>query len=205
MSRRFFEGAALAAPLPAMLVTCRDKDGRDNVMTAAWTGIINTRPPMAYVSIRPERLSCGIIRESGEFVLNLTVSKMARETDFCGMKSGRKTDKLRKCGFTLTAAETVKCGVIEQSPAALECRVSREIELGSHIMFIADITGVTVDERFIDSKGKINFGQAGLMAYSHGEYFALGRKLGDFGFSVRKKRQETAKRRQGLDNEKRRR
>ncbi len=170
-----------------MLITCRSAEGRDNVMTAAWTGIVNTRPPMAYVSVRPERFSCGIIRERGEFVINLTTSKMAWETDFCGMKSGSKTDKAKKCKFTLLPAETVDCAVIGQSPAALECRVTREVELGSHIMFIADITGVTVDERYIDSKGKINFGQAGLMAYSHGEYFALGRKLGDFGFSVRKK------------------
>ena len=187
MSRKFFKGSALAAPLPAMLITCRSPEGRDNIMTAAWTGIVNTRPPMAYVSVRPERFSCGIIRERGEFVMNLTTSKMAWETDFCGMKSGSKTDKAKKCKFTLLPAETVDCAVIEQSPAALECKVTREIELGSHIMFIADITGVTVDERYIDSKGKINFGQAGLMAYSHGEYFALGRKLGDFGFSVRKK------------------
>ncbi|MDE7293015.1 MAG: flavin reductase family protein [Oscillospiraceae bacterium] len=187
MSRKFFKGSALAAPLPAMLITCRSPEGRDNIMTAAWTGIVNTRPPMAYVSVRPERFSCGIIRERGEFVMNLTTSKMAWETDFCGMKSGSKTDKAKKCKFTLLPAETVDCAVIGQSPAALECKVTREIELGSHIMFIADITGVTVDERYIDSKGKINFGQAGLMAYSHGEYFALGRKLGDFGFSVRKK------------------
>lgn len=188
MSRRFFPGAALAAPLPAALVTCRSGEGRDNVMTAAWTGIVNTRPPMAYVSVRPERFSCGIIRERGEFVINLTTSKMAWETDYCGMKSGSKTDKINKCKFTLSSAQTVDCAVIEQSPAALECRVTKEMSLGSHIMFIANITGVTVDERYIDSKGKINFGQAGLLAYSHGEYFALGRKLGDFGFSVRKKK-----------------
>ena len=156
MSRKFFKGAALAAPLPAALITCRSSEGRDNVMTAAWTGIVNTRPPMAYVSVRPERFSCGIIREKGEFVINLTTSKMAWETDFCGMKSGSKTDKAKKCKFTLLPAETVDCAVIGQSPAALECKVTREIELGSHIMFIADITGVTVDERYIDSKGKIN-------------------------------------------------
>ncbi|MCM1577709.1 MAG: flavin reductase family protein [Ruminococcus sp.] len=191
MSRRAFPGATLAAPLPAVLITCRGADGRDNVMTAAWTGIVNTRPPMAYVSVRPERYSCGIIRERGEFVINLTTSKMAWETDFCGMKSGRKVDKIKKCRFTLCNAETVDCGVIEQSPAALECRVAKEIELGSHIMFIADITAVTVDERYIDSKGKINFNQAGLLAYSHGEYFALGRKLGSFGFAVGSKKKET--------------
>lgn len=187
MSRRFFKGSALAAPLPAMLVTSR-YEGRDNVMTAAWTGIVCTRPPMAYVSVRPERASFKMIKESGVFVLNMTTSKMARETDYCGMKSGARVDKLTKCRFTLINSETVDCGIIEQSPAAMECRVAREIDLGSHVMFIADIVGVSVDERYIDSKGKFNFGQAGLLAYSHGEYFSLGRKLGDFGFSVRKKK-----------------
>lgn len=187
MGRKFFKGGAMAAPLPAALVTCADKNGGRNVLTAAWTGIVNTRPPMAYVSIRPERHSCGIIRETGEFVINLTTSKMAKEVDLCGMKSGRNTDKFALCRFTTEKAKTVDCPVICECPLSIECKVSREIELGSHIMFIADIMGVTVDERYVDSKGKINLQQAGLMAYAHGEYFALGRKLGDFGFSVRKK------------------
>ena len=130
---------------------------------------------MAYVSIRPERHSYAIIKETGEFVINLTTSKMARETDLCGMKSGAKLDKFTKCHFETEKAQTVDCPVILQCPVSLEC------------MFIAAITGMSVDERYVDSKGKINLQQAGLMAYSHGEYFALGRKLGDFGFSVRKK------------------
>ncbi|MGN0637463.1 MAG: flavin reductase family protein [Huintestinicola sp.] len=187
MGRRFFKGGALIAPVPAALVTCGSEDGKRNVLTAAWTGIVNTRPPMAYVSIRPERHSHGIIMETGEFVINLTTSKMAKEVDFCGMKSGSKSDKFAKCGFETVKGETVSCPVILASPLSLECRVRSFEELGSHTMFIADITGVTADERYIDSKGKINLQQAGLMAYSHGEYFALGRKLGDFGFSVRKK------------------
>ena len=165
MGRQYFKGGTLMAPLPAALVTCGSGDGR-NVLTAAWTGIVNTRPPMAYVSIRPERHSYAIIKETGEFVINLTTSKMARETDLCGMKSG---------------------AVILQCPVSLECKVRIANDLGSHTMFIAVITGMSVDERYVDSKGKINLQQAGLMAYSHGEYFALGRKLGDFGFSVRKK------------------
>lgn len=187
MGRVFFKGGALAAPLPAALVTCGSEDGKRNVLTAAWTGIVNTRPPMAYVSVRPERHSYNIIKETGEFVINLTTSKMAKEVDFCGMKSGAKTDKFAKCRFTTQKAETVSCPVICECPLSIECRVRSMTELGSHTMFIADITGVTVDERFVDSKGKINLQQAGLMAYSHGEYFALGRKLGDFGFSVKKK------------------
>lgn len=186
MSRTFFKGGTLAAPLPAALVTCGEEGGRRNVLTAAWTGIVNTRPPMAYVSIRPERYSHGIISETGEFVINLTTSKMARETDLCGMKSGNRLDKFAKCKFTTVKAETVSCSVICECPLSIECKVNRAIDLGSHTMFIGDITGVTVDDRYVDSKGKINLQQAGLMAYAHGEYFALGRKLGDFGFSVRK-------------------
>lgn len=192
MGRIFLKGGTLAAPLPAVLVTCADENG-SNVFTAAWTGIVNTRPPMAYVSVRPERHSHGIICRTGEFVINLTTSKMAKEVDFCGMKSGAKIDKLKKCRFETEKARTVSCPVICQSPLSIECKVRERIDLGSHTMFIADITGVTADEKYVDSKGKINLQQAGLMAYSHGEYFALGRKLGDFGFSVRKKRKEAGK------------
>lgn len=187
MARKFFPGGALAAPLPAALVTCGEEGGKRNVLTAAWTGIVNTRPPMAYVSVRPERYSHGIISETGEFVINLTTSKMAKEVDLCGMKTGAKLDKFAKCRFTTQKGETVDCPVILECPLSIECRVRDKHDLGSHTMFIADITGVTVDERYIDSKGKINLQQAGLLAYSHGEYFALGRKLGDFGFSVKKK------------------
>ncbi len=187
MGRRFFKGGAMMSPLPAVLVTCGSME-KGNVMTAAWTGIVNTRPPMAYISVRPERHSYGIITETGEFVINLTTSKMAKEVDFCGVRSGAQTDKLKKCRFAIQCAQTVSCPVISESPLALECRVRDRIELGSHTMFIADITGVTADEKYIDSKGKINLCQAGLLAYAHGEYFALGRKLGDFGFSVRKKK-----------------
>lgn len=193
MGRIFLKGGTLAAPLPAVLVTCGSIDGEKNVFTAAWTGIINTRPPMAYVSVRPERHSHGIIGRTGEFVINLTTSKMAKEVDLCGMKSGAKMDKFQKCRFETEKAHTVSCPVICQSPLSIECKVRDRLELGSHTMFIADITGVTADERYVDSKGKINLQQAGLMAYSHGEYFALGRKLGDFGFSVRKKHKGAGK------------
>lgn len=186
MGRVFLKGGTLLAPLPAVLVTCGSMEGEKNVFTAAWTGIACTRPPVAYISVRPERHSYGIIERTGEFVLNLTTSKMARETDLCGMKSGKSMDKFAKCRFTAEKAQTVDCPVLADSPLSIECRVKEKIDLGSHTMFLADVTGVTADEKYIDSKGKINLNQAGLMAYSHGEYFALGRKLGDFGFSVRK-------------------
>lgn len=188
MGRIFLKGGTIMAPLPAALVTSGYVDGKKSVLTAAWTGIVNTRPPMAYVSVRPERFSHGVICECGEFIINLTTSKMAKTVDLCGMKSGAKLDKFARCGFLTEKGHTVDCPVITDCPVSIECRVREKTELGSHTMFIADITGVTVDERFVDSKGKINLQQAGLMAYSHGEYFALGRKLGDFGFSVKKKK-----------------
>lgn len=188
MGRVFLKGGTMIAPLPAALVTSGEMGGKMSVLTAAWVGIVNTRPPMAYVSVRPERYSHGIISETGEFVINLTTSKMAKTVDFCGMKSGAKLDKFKKCGFELMEGSEVKCPIICDSPLSLECKVRSSTDLGSHTMFIADIVAVSADERYIDSKGKLNLQQAGLMAYSHGEYFALGRKLGDFGFSVAKKK-----------------
>lgn len=185
--RKILTPGTLLAPLPAVMVTCGTVE-KANVMTAAWTGIINTKPPMTYISVRPTRYSYGIIKESGEFVINLTTSKMVRETDFCGVKSGRDIDKIKKCGLHITAADRIAAPVIEESPLALECRVAEIKPLGSHDMFIAEIIAVNVDGRYIDSKGKINLNQAGLMAYSHGEYFALGRKLGSFGYSAARKK-----------------
>ncbi len=188
--RKILNAGTLLAPLPAVMVSCGTPE-KANVLTVAWTGILNTKPPMTYISVRPTRHSYGIIKESGEFVINLTTSKMVRETDFCGVKSGRDTDKLKKCGLHPAAASAVKAPLIEESPLALECRVVEIKPFGSHDMFIAEILAVNVDDRYIDSKGKINLNQAGLMAYSHGEYFALGRKLGSFGYSVAKRGSKT--------------
>lgn len=196
MSKITLKPGTLLAPLPAVLVTCGTIE-KANALTIAWTGIINTIPPMTYISVRPERHSYPIIKETGEFVINLTTSAMAKETDFCGVRSGRDMNKLKKCKLTLTEGKTVSAPVIEQSPLSLECKVREIKELGSHHMFIAEITGIQAEERFMDSKGKLNLQQAGLMAYSHGEYFALGRKLGDFGFSVRKKAKLSSKRKDG--------
>lgn len=184
--RKVLNAGTLLAPLPAVMVSCGTLE-KANVLTVAWTGIVNTKPPMTYISVRPTRYSYGIIKESGEFVINLTTSKIVRETDFCGVKSGKDTDKLKKCGLHLAAASAVKAPVVEESPLSLECRVVEIKPLGSHDMFLAEIVAVNVDGRYIDSKGKINLNQAGLMAYSHGEYFSLGRKLGSFGYSVAKR------------------
>ena len=187
MAKQFWKGSTLLAPVPAALVTCGTME-QPNVLTIGWTGIVCTRPPMTYISVRPERHSHDIIKASGEFVINLTTSAMCRETDFCGVKSGKITDKLSACGFHTVPAQKVAPPLIDECPLSLECKVVDEKLLGSHTMFLAEIIGIDVDEKYIDSKGKLNLQQCGLMAFAHGEYFALGRKRGDFGFSVRKKK-----------------
>ncbi|EWM52519.1 flavin reductase family protein [Ruminococcus flavefaciens] len=187
MAKQFWKGSTLLAPVPAALVTCGTMEA-PNVLTVGWTGIVCTRPPMTYISVRPERYSHDIIAGSGEFVINLTTSAMCRETDFCGVKSGRDTDKFAVCGFHAAPAHSVSAPLIEECPLSLECRVTESKLLGSHTMFLAEIVGIDADEKYIDSKGKLNLQQCGLMAFAHGEYFSLGRKLGDFGFSVRKKK-----------------
>lgn len=187
MAKQFWKGSALLAPVPAALVTCGTMEAA-NVLTIGWTGIVCTRPPVTYISVRPERYSHDIIRSSGEFAINLTTSAMCREVDFCGVKSGKDINKLEKCGFHISPAHTIEVPIIEECPVSLECKVIESKLLGSHTMFLAEIVGIDVDEKYIDSKGKLNLQQCGLMAYAHGEYFALGRKLGDFGWSVRKKK-----------------
>lgn len=187
MAKQFWKGSTLLAPVPAALVTCGTMDS-PNVLTIGWTGIVCTRPPMTYISVRPERYSHDIIKESGEFVINLTTSSMCRITDFCGVKSGRDVNKIEVCGLHTVPAKIVSAPLIEECPVSLECRVTESKLLGSHTMFLAEIVGIDADEKYLDSKGKLNLQQSGLMAFAHGEYFALGRKLGDFGFSVRKKK-----------------
>ena len=187
MAKQFWKGSTLLAPVPAALVTCGTIE-QPNVLTIGWTGIVCTRPPMTYISVRPERYSHDIISDSGEFVINLTTSAMCRETDFCGVKSGKNTNKLTICNFHTGPARKVAPPLIEECPLSLECRVTETKLLGSHTMFLAEIVGIDADEKYIDSKGKLNLQQCGLMAFAHGEYFSIGRKLGDFGFSVRKKK-----------------
>ncbi len=145
---------------------------------------------MTYISVRPSRFSYSIIKESGEFVINLTTSAMCKQVDFCGVRSGADIDKFEKCGFHAVPSVKISAPQIEECPVSLECKVTDISSLGTHDMFIAQIVGVDIDERYIDSKGKLNLQQCGLMAYAHGEYFALGRKLGEFGFSVRKKKKK---------------
>ena len=186
MEKIFWNGGALLAPVPPVLVTCGTME-HPNIMTAAWTGICCTHPPMTYISVRPTRHSYGIIRESGEFALNLPTTALVRAVDFCGVRSGRDIDKITKCGLHLLMPEQGNVPVLAESPVSLSCRVTQIIPLGSHDMFLAEIIGTAADSRYVDSKGRLNLQQSGLLAYAHGEYFALGRKCGEFGYSVRKK------------------
>lgn len=186
MSKVTWNGGALLAPVPPVLVSCGTME-TPNVLTIAWTGIINTIPPKTYISVRPERWSYPLIRKSGQFVINLPTTELVRAVDFCGVRSGRTEDKFAACGLTKAAASRVDCPIIEECPLSLECRVTDEIPLGSHHMFLADIVAVDVDARLLDREGKLHLDRAGLLAYAHGEYFALGKKLGSFGYSVRKK------------------
>lgn len=187
MSKIQWKGSTLLAPVPAALVSCGTMEN-PNALTVAWTGITCSDPPMTYISVRPERYSYEIIKNSGEFVINLTTGAMARATDFCGVRSGREIDKLAAAGLTAEPANAVSAPVITQSPLSLECRVRQIIPLGSHDMFLAEIVAVDVEEKLLDEAGKLRLEKAGLMAYSHGEYFAMGKKIGSFGYSVRKKR-----------------
>ena len=187
----FWNGGAMLAPLPPVLVTCGTME-QANVLTVAWTGICCTHPPMTYISVRPTRHSYGIIKESGEFAINLTTTAMVKAVDFCGVRSGKTVDKIAACGLHLTEpvleADDSDAPLLSESPVSLTCKVKEIIPLGSHDMFLAEITGTAVDARYVDSKGKLNLQQSGLLAYAHGEYFALGRKCGAFGYSVKKKK-----------------
>lgn len=187
MSKIEWKGGALLAPVPPTMVSCGTLE-KPNVMTVGWTGITNTKPPKTYISVRPERYSHELISESGEFVINLTTEKLVRAADFCGVRSGRRFDKFKLMDLTAQASSKVSAPSIAESPLSIECRVTDKVSLGSHDMFLADIVCITVDESLIDANGKLCLDKCGLAAYAHGEYFALGKKLGSFGYSVRKKK-----------------
>lgn len=186
MSKLVWKPGALLAPVPPALVSCGTLEA-PNLLTIAWTGIINTRPAMTYISVRPERFSYPLIAKSGEFVINLTTTQLVRAADFCGVRSGRELDKWAACGLTPEAASQVSAPMVAESPLSIECRVTQTIPLGSHHMFLAEILAINVDPKLVDKAGKLHLAKAGLAAYAHGEYFALGESIGTFGFSVRKK------------------
>mgnify|MGYP000509048779 FL=1 len=186
-TKESWKGSVITAPLPPTLVTCGTME-KPNVFTVAWTGILNTQPPVTYISVRPERYSYGLIKESGEFAVNLATEQLVRAVDYCGVKSGRNTDKFKDTGFSVQEAWELRCPILVQSPVNIECRVREIVSLGTHDMFIADIVRLDAAKELIDENGRLALDKAGLLAYAHGEYFALGRKLGSFGYSVKKKK-----------------
>ena len=187
MAKIKWRGGALLAPLPPVMVSVGDME-KSNIITIGWTGITNTIPPKTYISVRPKRHSYNMIKESGEFVINLTPKNLVKAADYCGIFTGAKVDKFAKCNLTKEAATEVKAPLIAECPLSLECRVTDVIPLGSHDMFLADIVAVNVDESLMDKEGKLHIEKAGLVAYAHGEYFELGKKIGKFGFSATKKK-----------------
>lgn len=187
MAKQTWKGGAMLSPVPPALVTCSDGE-HDNVLTIAWTGIVNTIPPKTYISVRPSRHSYEIIKKSGVFAINLTTSELVRAADFCGVHTGAKIDKFERCKLSREPASEIPCPILTDSPLALECRVTDVIPLGSHDMFLADIVAVDVDESLIGSDGKLHLERASLVAYAHGDYFELGKRIGNFGFSVAKKK-----------------
>ena len=191
MAKQKWKGGALIAPVPPAMISCgSEEDGSSNIITVAWTGIINTIPPKTYISARPSRHSYKLIKERGEFAINLTTEKLVRSADFCGIYTGAKVNKFEKCDLHKEEASEISCPLIAESPLSLECKVTDVIELGSHHMFLADIVAVDVDESLINADGKLCLDRAHLAAFAHGEYFALGEKLGYFGFSVKKKKKK---------------
>ena len=180
-------------PLPAVMVSVIDGKGEDDIITVAWTGTVCTNPPMVYISVRPERYSYHMIKETGEFVINLTTEKLAFATDYCGVRSGRDTDKFKDTGLTREKADHVKAPMIKESPVSIECRVREVKELGSHHMFLADVLAVHADEAYMDEKNRFDLNMAGPLVYSHGEYLGTGKKIGTFGYSVKKKRKAKKK------------
>ena len=187
MGRIDLKGGTLLAPLPAVMVTVGDME-KSNIITVAWTGILSSDPARAYVSVRPSRYSHAFLKEKGEFVINLTTEQLAKATDYVGIFTGAKVDKFEKCKLTKCESKCVSAPTILESPLSLECKVFQVIESGTHDIFLADIVNVSVREDMMDEKGKLCLEKAGLIAYSHGEYYALGKRIGKFGFSAAKKK-----------------
>ncbi len=173
-------------PVPAVMVSCQKKGERPNIITVAWAGTVCSDPAMVSISVRPQRHSHGIISETGEFVINLVTEKLTRACDWCGVRSGRDYDKFREMNLTEYRTELLDAPAIEESPVNIWCRVTKTEQLGSHDLFLAEVVGVTVDDRYMDEKGRFALEQTGLIAYSHGEYYTLGEKIGKFGYSVQK-------------------
>ncbi|MCR5746151.1 MAG: flavin reductase family protein [Lachnospiraceae bacterium] len=186
MSKQKWKAGNMLYPVPAVMVSCKRDGERPNIVTIAWAGTVCSEPPMVSISVRPERYSHDIIAESGEFVINLVNEKLVRACDWCGVKSGKDHDKFKEMHLSEYISDFIKTPAIDESPVNIYCKVKKTEALGSHDMFIAEVCGVTVDDRYMDNKGKFDLAKTGLIAYSHGEYQALGKKLGKFGYSVKK-------------------
>lgn len=187
MAKQSWKPGNMLYPVPAVMVSCQRENEKPNIITVAWAGTICTNPAMLSISVRPERYSYNIIKETKEFVINLVTSDLVYATDYCGVKSGRDVDKFKEMNLHKSISKVVKAPGIEESPVNIECCVKEIKELGSHHMFIAEVVSVNIDDKYMDKTGKFNLNKAGLVSYSHGEYFELGKKLGKFGYSVAKK------------------
>lgn len=192
MSKVIWKPGTFEYPIPAVLVSCGNME-KSNLITVAWTGIINTNPPLIYISVRPERYSYKIIKETREFVINLTNEKLVYATDWCGVKSGAKFDKFEEMKLTKEKAKFVRCPLIKESPVSIECKVIEEKNNGSHTMFLAEVLSIDADEKYIDQNGSFDISKCNLIAYANGGYYALGKKIGKFGYSVQKKKKNKKK------------
>ena len=186
MGKQSWKPGNMLYPLPVVMVSVADKEGKQNIITIAWAGTVCSNPPMVSISVRPERYSYNVLKETGEFVINLTTKELTYATDYCGVKSGRDVDKFKEMGLTALPGKEVKAPLIAESPVNIECKVTQVIPLGSQDMFLADVVAVHVDEKYIDEKGKFHLDKAEPIAYSHGDYLATGELLGTFGYSVKK-------------------
>lgn len=190
MGKQFWKPGNMLYPLPAVMVSCQRKNEKPNIITVAWVGTICSDPAMVSISVRPERYSYDIIRETGEFVINLTTKELARAADYCGVRSGRDVDKFSEMHLTPNPSQKISAPGIQESPVNIECRVTQVLKLGSHDMFLAEVVGVDVSDRYLDENGRFLLNETGLIAYSHGQYFSLGEYVGKFGYSVKKKKVE---------------
>ncbi|MDO4261213.1 MAG: flavin reductase family protein [Eubacteriales bacterium] len=197
MAKQFWRPGNMLYPVPAVMVSCQRPGEKPNIITIAWAGTVCSSPAMVSISVRKERYSYDILKETGEFVVNLVDAGLARAADFCGVRSGRDTDKFERMHLTPLPSRHIHAPGIEQSPVNIECRVTEVKALGSHDLFLAEVLGVTADDRYLDESGRFDLNRAGLVAYSHGEYYELGRQVGTFGYSVRKKPAGKAASRQG--------
>lgn len=187
MSKQSWKPGNMLYPVPAVLITVADKQRNVNIFTVAWAGTVCSDPPMVSISVRPERYSHHMIEETGEFVINLTTRSLTYAVDYCGVKSGKDTDKFKDMKLTALSADVVKAPLLEESPVNIECRVKQTLRLGTHDMYVAEVVAVHADESYMDEKGRFLFEDADPIAYSHGSYFTLGEKLGTFGYSVKKR------------------